>query len=77
MMSANLLAEYQAAWSRFSLRINEWQSLQADPGADIVGILEAETAARFAEEQYRLARNALAEYLLETSFRTHQLVDCC
>ncbi len=76
MMSANLLAEYQAAWGRFSLRTNEWQSLQADPGADILGILKAETAARFAEEQYRQARNALAEYLLEISSRTHQLVAC-
>lgn len=62
-----LQATYQAAWRRFSIEVSRWQSLQAEVQGNVISIREAEMAARLTEEQYRQARNALADYMLEHS----------
>lgn len=62
---ARLQTAYRAAWQRFSAAIRQRQWLQADTSADAAGIREAEALACFEEEQYRRARNELANYMLE------------
>jgi hypothetical protein len=62
-----LQATYQAAWRRFSVEVRRWQSLQVQVPGNAISIREAKTAANLMEEQYRQARNALAECMLKHS----------
>jgi hypothetical protein len=64
---AKLDAAYQAAWRHFSVAVSRRQSLQTEDATDANAISDAEMAAESAESQYRQARNALAEYILESS----------
>ena len=70
----SLRATYQAAWRRFSVEVRRWQSLQAEEQKDATSLREAEAAAQAAEEQYRQARNAFADYLLSQAVRGSVLV---
>ena len=65
---SKLQARYRAAWKHFAGEVRHWQALQAQGWADTFSLREAEIAARLAERQYRQARNAWADYLLEGSF---------
>jgi hypothetical protein len=73
---ARLRTAYEAAWRRFTVEVTRSQSLQADPNANAISTHEAERAARSAEDQYRQARNALADYILERSSRESVLAGC-
>jgi len=62
---SKLEAHYRAAWRRFSIAVRHWQTLQAEEVGETFLLHTAETAVHVAEEQYRQARNAWADYLLE------------
>ena len=66
-----LQAQYRAAWSSFLIAVRHWQSQQAERSPSRVSLREA-------EEQYRQARNALADDLLEQTGRERDawLVGC-
>ena len=64
-----LQAQYRAAWCSLLIAVRHWQSLQAERSPSRVSLREAEAAAHAAEEQYRQARNALADDLLEQNCR--------
>jgi len=70
---ANLHAAYQAAWRCFSIQASRWQSLQGEERADALTIQWAEAAAGSAEQEYRRARNALTDYILEHSAAEREL----
>jgi hypothetical protein len=61
----SLKAAYQAAWCHYLAEVSRWQSLQNERQPHPAALLEAERAADAAEEQYRHARNMLADYMLE------------
>jgi hypothetical protein len=63
--SLSLRAAYQAAWCRYLTAVRRWQSLQNESPLDGTSLQEAERAAVAAEEQYRCARNMLADMMLE------------
>jgi uncharacterized protein YacL (UPF0231 family) len=69
---SRLQTRYRAAWSCFSVAVCHWLTLQAEEQQDLASLREAETAAHAAEEQYRRARNAFADYLLERSCHYHE-----
>jgi hypothetical protein len=71
---AELHAVYESEWRHFSVAVSHKQSLQTGKAMDANVISDAEMAADFAESQYRQARNALAEYILEQSSRKSMLV---
>lgn len=60
-----LRAAYQAAWCHYLAEVSRWQSLQAEPQLNRTALREAEAAVDAAEEQYRQARNVLADCMLE------------
>jgi hypothetical protein len=60
-----LRAAYQAAWCHYLAQVGRWQSVQAQPQLNRTTLREAETAVDVAEEQYRHARNTLADSMLE------------
>src|SRR5436305_6785962 len=62
---ANLHSAYRAEWRNLSGKVSQWRFLLQEVHADAVSISVAEAATRLAEEHYRQARNALAEYMLE------------
>ena len=70
---ANLHAAYQAAWRCFSIRASRWQSLQGEEQADALAVQQAEAAVGSAEEEYRQARNALTDFILEHSAPEREL----
>ena len=70
----SLKAAYQAAWCHYLMEVSRWQSLQNEPQPHPAALLEAERAADAAEEQYRHARNMLADYMLAHSSRENVLV---
>ncbi len=69
-----LHARYRAAWRQFSEQVECWRTLQTEAPNYALRIRETEAAVQIAERQYRLARNAFAEYLLEHSSREAFLV---
>ena len=73
-----LQAQYRAAWCSFLIAVRHWQSQQPEGSPSRVSLREAEAAAHAAEEQYRQARNALADDLLEQTCweRDAWLVGC-
>ena len=72
-----LQARYRAAWRHFSVAVRHWQTLQAEEAGQTFSLRVAETAVHAAEEEYRQARNAFADCLLEHSCREREalLVD--
>ena len=66
---ARLQARYRAAWRHFSVAVRHRQTLHAEEAGENFPLRAAETAAHAAEKQYRQARNAFADYLLEHSCR--------
>lgn len=64
-----LQARYRAAWRQFSEEVDGWHRLQAEVPGNALRIHEAEAAVQAAEQQYRQARHAFAEHLLEHSSR--------
>jgi hypothetical protein len=66
---SRLQARYRAAWSHFSAEVRHWQTLQSEGTGEAFELRAAEAAVRAAEEEYRQARNAFADYLLERSCR--------
>jgi hypothetical protein len=71
---AKLHAVYESAWRHFSVTVSHQQSLQTAEAMNADVISDAEMAALSAEAQYRQARNALAEYILEHSSSKSELV---
>jgi hypothetical protein len=69
---SKLHASYRAAWQRFSVEVQHWQILQREEQKDPAKLGRAETAAYAAEAQYRQARNAWADYLLECPCREQE-----
>ena len=61
---ANLRTAYQAEWRNLSGYVRRWRLLLEQVQGDHTSVCEAEVATRLAEERYREARNALAEYML-------------
>jgi hypothetical protein len=62
---ARLHAVYEVAWRHFSAAVSQWQALESELPAEPLNSREAETAVHLAQQQYRQARNALAEYTLD------------
>lgn len=62
---SQLQAHYRATWRSLSCAVSHWHTLQTEGPQSMVSLREAEAAAYAVEEQYRQARNALADYLLE------------
>ena len=71
---SRLHARYRAAWRRLLVEVGRWQTLQMEGQADAISLREAEVAAHTAEIQYRQARNAFADYLLEHLARERESV---
>jgi hypothetical protein len=64
---AGLFARYQFEWQSFSRQTARWQSLKEGEQRDSTIVAEAEALVGSAEDQYRQARNALAEYVMKHS----------
>jgi hypothetical protein len=71
---AELHAVYESEWRHFSVAVSHKQSLQTGQPMDANVISGVEMATDSAESQYREARNALAEYILEHACRRSMLV---
>jgi hypothetical protein len=71
----SLRAAYQTAWDRYLAEVSRWQSLQTEAPPDGISLGEAERTAGAAEEEYRQARNLLADYMLEHSSRESVLIN--
>jgi uncharacterized protein HemY len=59
---ATLRVAYQAEWRNLSGKVSRWRLLLEQVQGDHISVCEAEADTRLAEECYREARNAFAEY---------------
>lgn len=61
----SLRKDYDVAWRRLSLAVSRLQGIADDVGTADLSRTDADLAVLFAERDYRAARNALAELLLD------------
>ena len=66
--SKGLRLAYDCAWRQWSVAVTTWQAIQDGAATNGVSVADAEITLRLTHSQYQRARNALAEFLLDSAY---------